>query len=200
MMQAVATRQTEGTPAVISSTNYVPQKDDFYGLDGCVECICGYTRYHGGEACKKCKSFEIAAYRVSEEARHLIASKTAVKTRFWYHSTSRLDWDKEIKDAGVSVHLGDLSSAHERAEHEYDGGNGAYTVYKILLNPFASISDVVCPDLINGWSESMDDFRRNADADFVRYVNTAESVGSISLIGDPKKFIIVEKTSHNIHY
>lgn len=200
MTQAVATRQTEGTHAVISPMNYVPIADDYYNEYGNVECVCGKNRYFATDACKGCKSKEIASYQVSLEEQHLLKSKLSVKTRFWYHSTNRLDWDKEIKDAGIPVHLGNLFSAHERAEHEYDGGNGAYDIYKIMLNPFASISDTVCPDLINGWSKSMDDFRQNADADFVRYVNTAEAVGSVSLIGDPRKFIIVEKTAHHIQY
>jgi len=199
MATSVRIRPTEATPVVISAKNYVPLKDDWYSLDGCVECVCGYSRYHAGEACRKCKSFEIGAYRVREEEQNLLTSTTAIKARFWYHATYRPDWDKEIKKAGITVHLGNRAAAEERMEHEYEGGNPSYTLYKVILNPLASISDVVCPDLVNGWSETLDAFRTNANADFVRYINATENIGTISLIGDPRKFIIVGKEISSIH-
>lgn len=198
MKQATATRQTEGTSAVIARTNYIPVKDDYYSEFGNVICVCGRNRYFPTDACRGCGSREIGSYEVSYEDRPLLSKKLPIKTRFWYHSTRRADWDKDVKKSGATVHLGNLSAAHERAEHEYEGGDPEYTVYKVILNPFASISDVICPDLVNGWSETMDEFRKNTDADFVRYVNAAENVGTVSLIGNPEKFIIVEKTAHRI--
>jgi hypothetical protein len=200
MQQQVITLQTEGTPAVVSNKDYIPDEADYYSQYGNVVCVCGTNRYDPSDRCRSCKSTEIGEYQVASDERHLLTSKTAIKTRFWYHSTTRVDWDKEIMEAGIPVHLGNLHAAHERAEHEYDGGNGSYTVYKILLSPFASISDTVCPDLVNGWSSTTEDFRKNAQADFVRYVNTAENVGTVSLIGDPRKFIILGKETHNIQY
>lgn len=199
MTQAVAIRQTEGTPAVISATAYVPAKDDYYSQYGNVECVCGTNRYEPMAMCRVCKSTEIGAFQVAAAECELLESKDLVKSRFWYHSTTRADWAETIQGSEITVHLGNLSAAHERAEHEYDGGDSTeYFVYKVLLAPVSSISDTVCPDLINGWSETVEKLHENAGADFVRYVNSAENIGTVSLIGNPKEIIIVERTSHHI--
>ena len=165
---------------------------------GNVECVCGKVRYEQRDACQ-CKKKEIAGFRIRKSEEKLLQSKVAVKTRFWYHSTSVPNWDETIKTAGVPVHLGNETTAHEvSANHHYDGGPKEYFIYKVMLNPFASISDVVCQDLSNDWSETMDQFNSRADGDLVRYVNTYENAGTVSLIGNPKKFIIIGKTSHSV--
>ena len=201
MAQAVAVKQTEGTPAVISDTTYIPAEADYYTQYGNVECVCGKSRYEPAAKCWSCKSAEIAAWQVTDAERKLLNSKTATKARFWYHSTTRANWAESIKNSGLPVHLGNREAAEERAVHEFDGGDSdEYFLFKVVLNPFASISDTVCPDLINGWSNTMEEFAENAGADFVRYVNSAENVGTVSLVGDPKKFIVVEKTVERIPY
>lgn len=163
---------------------------------GNVECVCGKVRYDQLGACK-CGKKEIAGFRIRKSEEKLLQSKLAVKSRFWYHSTSIPDWDEKIKTSGVPVHLGNETTAHEVcANHHYDGGPKEYYLYKVMLNPFASISNVVCHDMANDWSENMDQFESRADGDLVRYVNTYENAGTVSLIGNPKKFIIVGKTTH----
>lgn len=165
---------------------------------GNVECVCGKVRYEQRSACK-CGKKDIAGFRIRKSEEKLLQSKMAVKTRFWYHSTSVPDWDETIKTAGVPVHLGNETTAHEVcANHHYDGGPKKYYMYKVMLNPFASISDVVCQDMSNDWSENMDQFESRVDGDMVRYVNTYENAGTVSLIGNPKKFIIVGKTVHSV--
>lgn len=201
MTQAVAVRQNEGTPVVISETAYVPANDDYYSEYGNVECVCGENRYDPTARCRVCKCTEIGAFQILDTERKLLSSKTAVKTRFWYHSTTRADWADTIKESGLPVHLGNRDAAEERAVHEFDGGDSdEYFLFKVALNPLASISDTVCPDLINGWSSTMEKFTENAGADFVRYINSAENIGTVSLIGDPRKFIIIEKTVERIPY
>lgn len=201
MTQAVAVRQNEGTPAVISENAYVPANDDYYSEYGNVECVCGENRYDPTARCRVCKSMEIGAFQILDAERKLLSSKTAIKTRFWYHSTIRADWADTIKESGLPVHLGNRDAAEERAVHEFDGGDSdEYFLFKVALNPLASISDTVCPDLINGWSSTMEKFTENAGADFVRYINSAENIGTVSLIGDPHKFIIIEKTVERIPY
>lgn len=201
MTQAVVVRQTEGTPVVISVTGYVPVFDDYYSEYGNVECICGENRYDPTAMCRVCKSTEIAAFQIADAERILLESKTEVKARFWYHSTTRADWAESIQDTGIPVHLGNLDAAEERAIHEFDGGDSdEYFLYKVALNPLASISDTVCPDLINGWSETMEKFRKNAGADFVRYINSAENIGTVSLIGNPTQLTVVEKSVQKIPY
>lgn len=164
---------------------------------GNVECVCGKVRYSRLNACK-CGKKEIAGFRVYKSEEKLLQSKMAAKTRFWYHSTSVENWDETIKTSGVPVHLGNETTAHEvSANHHYnDGGPKKYYMYKVMLNPFASISDVVCEDLVNDWSETMDQFNDVAGGDMVRYVNSYENAGTVSLIGNPKKFIIIGKTEH----
>lgn len=201
MTQAIEVRQTEGTPIVISVKPYVPALDDYYSEYGNVECVCGANRYDPSAMCRVCKSTEIGAFQVAATEKELLESKAVVKNTVWYHSTTRADWANSIQASGLTVHLGNLFAAHERAEHEYDGGTSTeYFVYEVMLMEDAVIADTVCPDLINGWSETVEQLQENADADFVRYVNAAENIGTVSLIGNPNKFVITKKTAHHIRY
>lgn len=165
---------------------------------GNVECVCGKVRYEQFTNCS-CKQNKIAGFRIRKSEEKLLQSKFAVKTRYWYHSTTRADWDEQIKAAGIPVHLGNEMTSHEvAANHHYGGGPREYYVYKVMLNPLAAISNVVCQDMANNWSENMDQFESRADGDMVRYVNSYENPGTVSLIGNPKKFIIVGKTTHRV--
>ena len=185
---------SESTPAKIIHKEPVECWENM----GNVECVCGKVRYDPLLACP-CKKTEIAGFRIRKSEEKLLQSKFAVKTRYWYHSTTRPDWDEQIKAAGIPVHLGNEMTSHEvAANHHYDGGPRDYYVYKVMLNPLASISNVVCQDMANNWSETMGQFESRADSDMVRYVNSYENPGTVSLIGNPKKFIIVGKTTHKV--
>jgi hypothetical protein len=165
-----------------------------------VECICGLVRYDMLEPCPcGLGTKSIKGYRVAQKDEILLDSKTAVKTRFWYHATTVENWASAVKDAKIPVHVGSLKTATDRAEdNSLMTGEKTYHLYTMVLNPFANISDTVCPDLCNDWSETLNSFNEITDADFVRYVNTYENSGSISLFGNPNKFIIVSKTTHTV--
>lgn len=202
MYSSVSVKRNESIPTVISPIAHVSNPKAHYEDNGNVECGCGEVRYFSFDKCRKCGDREIAAYRIAEDQKPLLNSATAVKTRFWYHSTRVQYWNEKIKDAGVPVHLGNLTTAIDRANDEFAQGNfypghkWTYTIYKIMLNPFASISDVVCHDLVNDWSEDMTSFKEVVGKDFVRYINTFENPGSVSIFGDPRKFIVVGKSTH----
>lgn len=197
MKSSVLVKSNETTAAVISPNPYVFNSNADFEGNGNVECGCGEVRYDSLDKCRKCGDREIAAYRVSDKEKVLLTSTTAIKTCVWYHATRVANWDKKIKTAGVPVHLGNRKTAMDRGNDEYHSGTTRkYTLYKIILNPFASISDVVCPDLVNDWSEDMESFNAIVGEDFVRYVNAYENPGSVSIFGDPSKFIIVGKSTH----
>ena len=161
-----------------------------------VECNCGLVRYDMRLLCAcGLGKGSIKGYRVAKKEELLLDYKTAAKTRFWYHATTVDDWENTVKKAGIPVHIGNLNTANERAE---DIGIKTYHLYKMVLNPFASISDTVCPDLGNNWSETLESFNEITHADFVRYVNNYENSGSISLYGNPNKFIVASKSTHTV--
>jgi hypothetical protein len=163
-----------------------------------VECICGLVRYDMYLDCPCGLGFtSIRGYRVAKKEETLIGSTVPAKTRFWYHATAVENWENEVKKAHVPVHIGNSETAHQRAADTLQTG-ATYYLYKMVLNPFASISETICPDLGSGWSETVKSFSKIAKADFVRYVNNYENSGSVSLYGNPNKFIVVSKTSHKV--
>lgn len=163
-----------------------------------VECICGRVRYDMHLKCPCGRGTKsIKGYRVAKKEEILVDSTLSVKTRFWYHATAVENWESEVKKAGIPVHIGNRKTAHERAaDLRRQTGIRTFHLYKMVLNPFASISAIVCPDLVASWSDSLDSFNKITKADFVRYVNNYENSGSVSLYGNPNKFIVVSKTTH----
>lgn len=163
-----------------------------------VECICGLVRYDMYLDCPCGLGFNsIQGYRVAKKEENLIGSTLPAKMRFWYHATTVENWESEVKKAGIPVHIGNSETAHQRASDTLQTGV-TYYLYKMFLNPFASVAETICPDLCNDWSDTLETFNEVTGADFVRYVNTYENSGSVSLFGNPNKFIVVSKTTHTV--
>lgn len=166
------------------------------GANANVQCRCGLVRHNLLLACPCGETDNIAGFRVLKAQERLLNSKFAVKSRFWYHSTTRENWEHDVKAAGILAHLGNEQTAHQRALDLYKDGFSQphYYLYEILINPFASISDNISPDLADAWTGNKEDFKNLIGADVVRYVNTFENSGNVSLYGDPNQFIIIGKT------
>jgi hypothetical protein len=190
--------QSQMTEAASVNLLYTqPEEDDVRGLYLVVECACGKIRYGSGYKCRcGAETDDIRGYRVQEKYRKLTENKLASKTCYWYHSTTNKDWAEVIQSANVPVHLGTEQAAFERATADISTSGGEkYYVFKIKLKPFARIANNVCPDLYNKWSTNLDDFEENTRGrDFVRYVNTYEDSGSVSLFGNPQMFDVIDMT------
>lgn len=193
----------ETVPVVISEHPYVFNPDADFSGNGNTECICGVVRYCPLSRCDSCKSSEIAAYRVSAAGKELVDDKGKAKTATWFHATRVENWDKKIFKSGATVHIGDEATATELADDHFNNELSffedkeelrEYTLYEITLKPEASISDVVCNDLVYNWTKDTDAFAKLVGDDFVRYVNTYESSGAVSMIGNPNMFTIVRKS------
>lgn len=173
-----------------------PEYDEIEGVSKSIECVCGKTRYGVDYKCNcGARTADISGYRVKEEDRELIENKKAVKSRYWYHSTTKEGWAELMKSEGVPVHLGNEQASFERAVDNNAAGSSSseYYLYKVKLKTFSRVADNVCPDLNNEWSESMEDLKgKIGNKDFVRYVNSYEDGGSVSLYGSPSKFKVVE--------
>lgn len=193
----------ETVPVVISEHPYVFNPDADFSGNGNVECICGVVRYCPLSRCDACKSSEIEAYRVSAAGKELVEDKGKAKTATWFHATRVENWDKKIFKSGATVHIGDEATAMELADDHFNNELSffedkeelrEYTLYEIALKPEASISDVVCNDLVYNWTKDTDTFAKLVGDDFVRYVNTYETPGAVSMIGNPNMFTIVGKS------
>lgn len=196
-MKASLTSTTSSEGSSINILYKEPELAEVEGYFKNVECVCGKIRYGIDYECRcGAKPNDINGYRVTEKDRELIESRLAVKTRHWYHSTTHANWEDVVKDSDVPVHLGNEQAAFERAsDHIGQTGNRDYFVYKVTINPFARIAKNICPDLNNSWSSTMEEFNGNTRGrDFVRYVNSYEDAGSVSLYGNPQMFTVVEVT------
>lgn len=193
----------ETVPVVISEHPYVFNPEVGFAGNGNAECVCGVVRYCPLSRCDVCKSSEIAAYRVSEAGKELLEDTAKAKALMWYHATRVENWDKKIFKSGATVHIGDEATAVALADDQFNNDFyfqsdredlREYVLYEIALNPEVSISDVVCNDLVYNWTKDTEAFSKLVGADFVRYVNTYELPGAVSMIGDPNMFTIVGKS------
>lgn len=193
----------ETVPVVISEHPYVFNPDANFEGNGNAECVCGVVRYCPLSRCDVCKSSEIEAYRVSAAGKELLDDKAKVKAFTWYHATRVENWDKKIFKSGSTVHIGDEATAVALADDQFNNDFRFqhnkedlrdYVLYELTLNPQASISDVVCNDLVYNWTKDTEAFAKLVGEDFVRYVNTYEFPGAVSLIGNPNMFTIVGKS------
>ena len=193
----------ETVPVVISDHPYVFNPDAGFDGNGNVECICGAVRYCALSWCDSCKSSEIKAYRVSAAGKELLADKAKAKALTWYHATRVENWDKKIFKSGATVHIGDEATAMALADDQFTNEFSfcdnkeelrEYTLYEIALKPESSISDVVSNDLVYNWTKDTETFTKLVGDDFVRYINTYEVSGAVSMIGNPNMFTIVGKS------
>lgn len=158
-----------------------------------VQCVCGEVHYGEFYGCKVCGSQEMDGYRVTEEAHALMSSVEQTKSTVWFHATECDDWEVNLKASGSTVHLGSKASALAlmRAESVFRGAKACFYLYQVTIDDTATVSPNTCPDLIYSWEERSDALHASTGHDFVRYVNSCEDSGSISLIGNPKKMTVV---------
>lgn len=127
----------------------------------------------------------------------------------WFHSTAVENWDVEVSTVRPTfvcgsnemlsvpyVHVGTLDAAMERFN---DSTNGSGWLYEIRIKDEAVLAGEVYEDqndweawVRTGFFEGVLEDKKRCDV--IRYVNRWESVGSISLITDPR-FIEVVKVS-----
>lgn len=165
-----------------------------------LECLCGALRYCQTEPCGDCERYDIAGFRVTEEATQLMNSEEETKKRVWYHVTDFEDWATAIMKTNLVVHLGTIETVLDLmriATYETPLAK-KFTLYSVMLDEKAVISPITCQDLINKWTRSTGELFQLTRSDFVRYVNSYENAGSISLIGNPKKMTVLSETKMSI--
>jgi hypothetical protein len=128
----------------------------------------------------------------------------------WFHSTKVENWDEEVSKLRPTfvcgsnemlsvpyVHLGTLDAAMTRFE---DTKAETGWLYEIRIRDEAVIADEVYEDrndweqyVRTGFFEGVLEDKKKCDA--IRYINRWESVGSISLIMDPRFIEVVAVSS-----
>lgn len=126
---------------------------------------------------------------------HLLADDKAVEEYTFYHATSRQNWEVDIFNAGVSVHVGSIEAALSRIEdirltsENYLDGDDIH-LYEIKVSAESMLDRVIRDETY--WADSLDAFLDWTDGrKVVRYINTWENPGSLSLILDPSAMTIV---------
>lgn len=153
--------------------------------------------------------------QVSELEVHVISSSVpfldadVTRETVWYHSTGVENWFEKVSTVRPTfvygsnemqsvpyVHAGTLDAAMERFE---GGSHVSGWLYEIRVKDEAVLAEEVYEDcndwekwVRTGFFEGVLEDKKQCDA--IRYVNRWESVGSISLIMDPR-FIEVVKVS-----
>lgn len=185
--------------------NYTPEADptqtnENYQEMMVVDCSCGTVRADQLDLCPNCCSFNIESFRVSGEAFQFINSKELSKDVTWYHATTHENWGTDIISSGLSVHLGtkETAIALMKARKGSLKTPFAFDLYEVTLDTASTVSNVVCPDLVTAWSSDSWELVELTGCDFVRYVNSYENAGSISLIGDSANIIIQKQTAMSI--
>lgn len=174
---------------------YSEKKQDFMN----VQCVCGTVRYSATNLCKDCLNVDVAGVRITEEALALMMSEEAVKGRVWFHATRVEDWDYRLKTSGKTVHMGTKESAFAlmRGRDKYNlHSREPFFLYELVIDDNSLISPNTCPDLASDWQVLVSDLEDLTGSDFVRYVNSYEDAGSVSLIGNPNKMRVIN--SHKI--
>lgn len=135
-----------------------------------------------------------------------LLESSIAKESVWFHSTNVKNWDVEIlkaqptrtggiSDNGMSVpyaHVGTREAALERFSDRKES-NG--WLYEIRLKESARVSDLVYEDT-SDWDFWVRTGYYEDDmlCDAIRYINRWESVGSISMLIDPRVMEIVSVT------
>lgn len=120
---------------------------------------------------------------------------TQTRNTLWYHATEVSNWHQKVSESkNPFVHLGTQTAAMDRIAdlQEWNMQQNLAYLHEITLDPNALIADLVFADN-DVDAMSAQDFKRKG-WDGVRYVNEWESVGSISLIMDSRKFLSVKTT------
>lgn len=132
-----------------------------------------------------------------------LLDKTVAKTASWFHATIVDDWHEKVStgfemyDGEIPyVHVGNLSAAMDMANHRYFEQEKFATVdlYEITLMEDAVLSDTVCDDGNFWYNHITERTREDLGGDAIRYVNKWESIGSISLLVDPRKIKVTKVT------
>lgn len=105
----------------------------------------------------------------------------------WWHATTQPNWLREVKDAGVWVHVGAWRASKMIMRQRRQG---AYDLYKLRIVG-GTVGDVVNDN--NNFPYMLhDDLTMTSDT-LYPYINRYESPGSVSLLINPEHLEIIEK-------
>lgn len=172
------------------------------GVLQCSECTHALPDTNPGEysvICLTCgdEQFETGDNHLLavEADAHLLTDNKALEEYTFYHATSRKNWAEDIIQAGVPVHVGSIEAALGRVEDivltsdSYIEGDDIH-LYEIKVSAESILDRVIRDETY--WAEELEDFLEwTGDLKVVRYINTWENPGSLSLILDPSAMTIV---------
>lgn len=188
----------ENTPLkVVPSERPVVKKNRL--RNSIIRCKCDYVRNDQFDICPACGCEYIVGYQVTEQAQALIDDAELVKKQVWFHATKKKNWEPNLKEAGVTVHLGTEESALDIIKMRHRKGySRKFFLYAVTIPEEATISSNTCPDLVTSWQKTSDALLEKTNSDFVRYINSYEGAGDMSLIGNPRKMSVVGMTTHTM--
>ena len=191
--------ETATSPLSCIHCNTVLSKEDAHNIIKEIE----YEEYFKC-SCGKGSSIEELDVFILPTSIHLL-DKDVAKDNIWFHTTNRENWETKVKTAErvPYIHAGTFEAAMERHE---DRKSTYGWIYELRMKPECELADDVYSDL-NRWDDEVDedgifepdDIHYDHPKDALRYVNKWESVGSISLLMDPRMMEVVAVHPIGIH-
>jgi hypothetical protein len=138
---------------------------------------------------------------INPEEAHLLLDENAVRETRWYHSSTSENWAESVETAGVLIHAGTLSAAHDRMNDligqnpQTDRTHKTHYLYEMKIKPGSALNKNILFDDNNFPSNPNEENEADLNAKTVsRYVNEWENPGSVSLISVIDNFEIVKRT------
>lgn len=131
-----------------------------------VTCACGHVM-----------RFASDAWVIPYDKHGVLSDPANISRTTWFHVSKSSTWDETQNSV---IHVGTRQSAIDRARDMVMGNehDGDLYLYEVTVNPLATVSPVVFPDMVELW----DDVTEYCTGHVTRYVNAYEDPGSISLI------------------
>ncbi len=175
----------------------------------CLSCNYSLTKEeaekvdHGLDKCPSCSDRldgDLMGVNLLKESIQFFDPKV-VKQQSWFHATAREDWLpslQNMEDAPLT-HLGTLEAARTRGrdlrEDKHRQYDSDWYLYEVKLVPEAYIENNVYQDDNQEFPYYTSDLESNRYGNgVIRYVNAYEDPGSVSLITDPQKLVLVKAT------
>lgn len=149
---------------------------------------------HGFDACASCGGVADGALEILRDDAKLIGSRHALARRVWWHSSPAQEIDRHRPDV---MHWGSWEAARDRAHHDYYRRSSAnlphrdYFIHSARLRPLRRVHPHVYLEHHGpGAAHPVDELRQ---CDVVRYVNSTEAPGSVSLLLRPRNLRCVQR-------
>lgn len=127
-----------------------------------------------------------------------LLDRGAAQDALWFHATRRENWMETLLSLPETdmptIHVGSREAAVSRANGEY-AASGTWYLYALRVRSNVCVSEAIFADenMCAPWR--VGDLYAGYFPGYgaaTRYVNAFESIGSISMVGDPRAFEVVD--------